>query len=121
LLTGFRRSGGQPSSILTDGPEQVIPEQLYGREKEIELLLGAFDRVVSEGTTELVLVSGYSGVGKSSVVNELHKALVPPRGLFASEKFDQYKRNIPSASAAGDNQPHPERYRRDEHAGRPVA
>jgi PAS domain S-box-containing protein len=45
-----------------------------------------------------VLVSGYSGVGKSSVVNELHKALVPPRGLFASGKFDQYKRDIPYAT-----------------------
>ena len=49
---------------------------------------------------ELVLVSGYSGVGKSSVVNELHKALVPPRGLFASGKFDQYKRDIPYATLA---------------------
>jgi len=41
-----------------------------------------------------LLVSGYSGIGKSSVVHELHKALVPPRGLFASGKFDQYKRDI---------------------------
>src|ERR1700724_3719654 len=58
----------------------------------------AFDRVVAQGTTELVLVSGYSGIGKSSVVNELHKALVSPRGLFASGKFDQYKRDIPYAT-----------------------
>ncbi len=49
---------------------------------------------------ELVLVSGYSGIGKSSVVNELHKVLVPPRGLFASGKFDQYKRDIPYATVA---------------------
>ena len=47
-----------------------------------------------------MLVSGYSGIGKSSVVNELHKALVPPRGLFASGKFDQYKRDIPYATLA---------------------
>jgi hypothetical protein len=46
----------------------------------------------------LVLVSGYSGIGKSSVVDELHKVLVPPRGLFASGKFDQYKRDIPYAT-----------------------
>jgi PAS domain S-box-containing protein len=78
----------------------LIPEKLYGREKEIELLLTAFDRVVSRGVTELVLVSGYSGVGKSSLVNELHKALVPTRGLFASGKFDQYKRDIPYATLA---------------------
>ena len=84
-----------------DGPDRlVIPEKLYGRAKEIERLLAVFDRVVSQGSTELVLVSGYSGVGKSSVVNELHKALVPPRGLFASGKFDQFKRDIPYATLA---------------------
>jgi predicted ATPase len=75
-------------------------ERLYGREREIERLLGAFDRVVANGATQLVLVTGYSGIGKSSVVNELHKALVPPRGLFASGKFDQYKRDIPYATLA---------------------
>ena len=62
----------------------LIPEKLYGREREIDTLLAAFDRVVTSGPPELVLVSGYSGIGKSAVVNELHKALVPPRGLFAS-------------------------------------
>src|SRR6266404_3539605 len=76
----------------------LIPEKLYGREREIETLLASFDRVVTDGMPELVLVSGYSGIGKSSVVNELHKALVPPRGLFASGKFDQYKRDIPYAT-----------------------
>ena len=78
----------------------LIPEKLYGREREIDVLLAAFDRVVANGTTELALVSGYSGVGKSSVVNELHKVLVAPRGLFASGKFDQYKRDIPYATLA---------------------
>ena len=77
-----------------------IPEKLYGREREVDALLAAFDRVVAQGTAELVLVSGYSGVGKSSVVNELHKMLVPPRGLFASGKFDQYKRDVPYATLA---------------------
>jgi PAS domain S-box-containing protein len=78
----------------------LLPERLYGREREIDALLAAFDRVVADGATEIVLVSGYSGIGKSSVVNELHKALVPPRGLFASGKFDQYKRDIPYATLA---------------------
>src|SRR6266404_5210129 len=78
----------------------LIPEKLYGREREIDTLLAAFDRVVAQGAPELVLVSGYAGVGKSSVVNELHKALVPPRGLFAGGKFDQYKRDIPYATLA---------------------
>lgn len=78
----------------------LIPERLYGRDREIETLLSAFDRIVAGGKPELVLVSGYSGIGKSAVVNELHKPLVPPRGLFASGKFDQYKRDIPYATLA---------------------
>jgi PAS domain S-box-containing protein len=78
----------------------LIPEKLYGREREIDALLAAFDRVVAQGTPELVLVSGYSGVGKSSLVNGLHKVLVPARGLFAVGKFDQYKRDIPYATLA---------------------
>ncbi|PRX90873.1 AAA family ATPase [Paraburkholderia sp. BL25I1N1] len=84
-----------------DMPDQLlIPEKLYGRSTEINTLLASFDCVVSGGTPELVLVSGYSGIGKSAVVNELHKPLVPPRGLFASGKFDQYKRDIPYATLA---------------------
>jgi PAS domain S-box-containing protein len=84
-----------------DTPDRLlIPEKLYGRQREVETLLASFDRVVQSGTPELILVSGYSGIGKSSVVNELHKALVPPRGLFASGKFDQYKRDIPYATLA---------------------
>ena len=78
----------------------LIPEKLYGREREIEILLAAFDRVVTSDRPEFVLVSGYSGIGKSAVVNELHKALVPSRGLFGSGKFDQYKRDIPYAPLA---------------------
>ena len=84
-----------------DIPDRLlIPERLYGRTPEIELLLAAFDRVVAGGQPELVMVSGYSGIGKSSIVNELHKPLVPPRGLFASGKFDQYKRDVPYATLA---------------------
>jgi PAS domain S-box-containing protein len=78
----------------------MIPERLYGREREINTLLASFDRVVTHGTPELVLVSGYAGIGKSSVVNELHKVLVSPRGMLASGKFDQYKRDIPYTSLA---------------------
>jgi PAS domain S-box-containing protein len=84
-----------------DTPDRLrIPEKLYGREQEIDTLLASFDRIMANGRPELVLVSGYSGIGKSSVVNELHKVLVPPRGLFASGKFDQYKRNIPYSTLA---------------------
>ena len=78
----------------------LISEKLYGREREIETLLACFERVVAHGTSELVLVSGFSGIGKSSVVHELHKVLVQPRGLYASGKFDQYKRDIPYVTLA---------------------
>jgi PAS domain S-box-containing protein len=78
----------------------LLPEKLYGRAREIETLLACFDRIVNTGAAELVLVSGYSGIGKSSVVNELQKSLVQPRALFASGKFDQYKRDIPYSTLA---------------------
>ncbi|MGY3559493.1 PAS domain S-box-containing protein [Bradyrhizobium sp. USDA 4472] len=79
-----------------DTPDRLlIPEKLYGRGCEIETLLAAFERMIKSGAPELVLVSGYAGVGKSSVVNELHHRLIPSQGLFASGKFDQYKRDIP--------------------------
>ena len=77
-----------------------IPEKLYGRTREIETLLAAFHRVVLEGGPELVLVSGYSGIGKSSIVNELRRTVVSHNGLFAAGKFDQYKRDIPYATLA---------------------
>jgi serine/threonine protein kinase len=84
-----------------DTPDRLlIPEKLYGRQREVETLLAAFDHIVDGGAPELVLVSGYSGIGKSSVVNELQPVLVPPRGLFASGKFDQYKREIPYSTLA---------------------
>jgi len=84
-----------------DTPDRLlIPEKLYGRSSEINLLLTSFQRVLDGGRPELVLVSGYSGVGKTSLVNELHKPLVLPRGFFASGKFDQYKRDIPYETLA---------------------
>src|SRR5260370_38276275 len=78
----------------------LIPERLYGREREINALLASFDRVVTNGTSELVLVSGYSGIGKSSVFHEVHKVLLPSLGLFASGKLDTSRRDIPYATLA---------------------
>ncbi|WNG38027.1 AAA family ATPase [Archangium violaceum] len=66
-----------------------IPEKLYGREDDVAALLGAFDQGVKAGRCALVLISGYSGVGKSSLVREVFGPLVRERGLFASGKFDQ--------------------------------
>ncbi|HEY9711443.1 MAG TPA: serine/threonine-protein kinase PknK, partial [Oculatellaceae cyanobacterium] len=93
----------------------LIPQKLYGREKQVDLLLAAFERVgggsltssvgsedtdktADTGTKELMLVSGYSGIGKSAVVNEVNKPITRQRGYFISGKFDQFKRNIPYAS-----------------------
>ncbi|MBH8575516.1 AAA family ATPase [Nostocaceae cyanobacterium CENA369] len=75
----------------------IIPQKLYGREAEVNILLDAFERI-SNGKIEMMLVSGYSGIGKSSLVNEIHKPIVRQRGYFISGKFDQFKRNIPYAS-----------------------
>ncbi|BAZ38419.1 two-component hybrid sensor and regulator [Calothrix sp. NIES-4101] len=72
----------------------VIPEKLYGREQEVSSLLTAFDRVNKE-TSELILVGGFSGIGKTAVVNEVHKPIVQQRGYFIKGKFDQFNRNSP--------------------------
>ncbi|MEG4516465.1 MULTISPECIES: ATP-binding sensor histidine kinase [unclassified Microcoleus] len=71
-----------------------IPQKLYGRERELETLLAAFNRV-SNGTTEIMLVSGYSGIGKSALVQEVYKPITKARGYFIAGKFDQFQRNIP--------------------------
>jgi predicted ATPase/signal transduction histidine kinase len=72
----------------------IIPEKLYGRESEVFSLLEAFDRV-SAGSTEMMLVAGFSGIGKTAVVNEVHKPIVRQRGYFIKGKFDQFQRNLP--------------------------
>ncbi len=78
----------------------LVPERLYGRQAEIDMLTAAFDRVVRMGTAELVLVSGCAGIGKSSVVNELYKLQIPASGFFACGKFGQYPGNVPYATLA---------------------
>lgn len=72
----------------------LIPEKLYGREQEVATLLTAFERV-AEGGSELILVTGSSGIGKTAVVNEVHKPIVRQRGYFIKGKFDQLGRNTP--------------------------
>jgi PAS domain S-box-containing protein len=80
----------------------VIPEKLYGREAEVKTLLEAFERVsdpplppLTKGGKEIMLVAGFSGIGKTAVVNEVHKPIVRQRGYFIKGKFDQFKRDIP--------------------------
>jgi predicted ATPase/signal transduction histidine kinase/ActR/RegA family two-component response regulator len=72
----------------------LIPEQLYGREPEVATLLNAFERV-SKGIAEIMLVAGASGIGKTVVVQEVHKPIVRQRGYFIKGKYDQFQRNIP--------------------------
>ncbi|WP_413201342.1 ATP-binding protein, partial [Nostoc piscinale] len=72
----------------------IIPDQLYGREAEVQTLLKAFQRV-SNGAAEMMLVAGFSGIGKTAVVNEVHKPIVRQRGYFIKGKYDQFQRNIP--------------------------
>ncbi|GAB3547633.1 hypothetical protein GCM10027343_27030 [Noviherbaspirillum agri] len=75
-----------------------LPQKLYGRDREIAQLRDAFARVLGTGRPELVLVAGYSGIGKSSLVNVLYQPIVRQRGFFAAGKFDQAKRDIPYAT-----------------------
>lgn len=72
----------------------IIPDKLYGRETEVKTLLQAFERV-SQGATQMMLVAGFSGIGKTAVVNEVHKPIVKQRGYFIKGKYDQFQRNIP--------------------------
>ncbi|WP_437638200.1 ATP-binding protein [Sorangium sp. So ce854] len=84
-----------------DIPDRLqLPTKLYGRKRERALLLEAFERVVATGTAELVLVSGYSGVGKTSLVKEVQAPIVRERGAFISGKFDQLQRDIPYRTIA---------------------
>ena len=71
-----------------------IPEKLYGRESEINKLLSVFD-YVANGNKELLLCSGVAGIGKTSLIREIHKPIVKKRGFFINGKYDLFTRNIP--------------------------
>lgn len=95
----------QTGDILTfslgqhdDSGRFQIPQKLYGRQPEITKLLAAFDRVTATGHTELMLVAGYSGIGKSALVQELYKPITANKGYFISGKFDQLQCSIPYAA-----------------------
>ena len=95
---GWRRHGSIGSFALGKrdvADEPRVPDRLYGREREVSALLGAFERVVSSGAAELLLVTGPPGVGKSALVAELRQPALRERGLFLSGKFDQQARDIP--------------------------
>ncbi|MGO7091828.1 AAA family ATPase [Rhizobium leguminosarum] len=84
-----------------DIPDRLMmSEKLYGRESAISSLTDSFGRVSTSGVPELITICGYSGVGKSSVFNELQRILLPSWGIFAPGKFDQQKRDVPYATVA---------------------
>jgi serine/threonine protein kinase len=72
----------------------ILPEKLYGRAVELQTLLAAFDRV-SQGQTEMMLVAGFSGIGKTAVINEVHKPITRQKGYFIKGKYDQFNRRRP--------------------------
>ncbi|WP_323047340.1 AAA family ATPase [Paraburkholderia sp.] len=79
-----------------DIPERFqVPRKLYGRDEEAKWLLDAFQHMTSTGRAVLASVRGYSGIGKSALVDALRKPLVAKHGYFISGKFDQYQRDIP--------------------------
>ncbi len=101
-VEGLRR-GALESFVLgkRDIPSRFqLPQRLYGREAHVATLLQGFERIVGGGRPELMLVRGYSGIGKSSVVHELLKPVVQRRGFFLSGKFDQLQRDVPYATLA---------------------
>ena len=94
-----------------------IPQKLYGRDKEVAMLIATFERVAASPNhaeniseqkqnsnstfpVEMMLVSGYAGIGKSALVQEIYKPITQKRGYFISGKFDQFQRNIPYSAIA---------------------
>ncbi|MBN3887619.1 MAG: AAA family ATPase [Nostoc sp. JL31] len=94
-----------------------IPQKLYGRDKEVAMLVATFERVAASRNhaeniseqeqnsnstfpVEMMLVSGYAGIGKSALVQEIYKPITQKRGYFISGKFDQFQRNIPYSAIA---------------------
>lgn len=71
-----------------------IPQRLYGREEETRILLDAIDGI-ADRHAEMMLITGYSGIGKTSLVNQVRNKLLEKRGYFISGKSELYRRNVP--------------------------
>jgi PAS domain S-box-containing protein len=102
-LDAWRRDGRVEPFALGehDVPDHLqIPQKLYGREQQVAALVGAFERVADTGIPELVLVAGYSGIGKSALAHELQKPIVRRGGVFVAGKFDQHRRDVPYSTIA---------------------
>jgi predicted ATPase/class 3 adenylate cyclase len=75
-------------------PRFHLSQKLYGREKELDLIISTFEKAAL-GQTHLMLVSGFSGTGKSALVSEIYKPITAKKGYFIEGKFDQFQRSIP--------------------------
>ena len=101
-LVALGSAGGiEPFALGQDDLRErfSIPQRLYGREAQVARLLEAFERVAG-GRTELVLVSGYSGIGKTALIQETYRSLAKHRGHYTAGKFDQLARDVPYAALA---------------------
>ncbi len=89
-----------PLALQDNSDRLQIPQKLYGREAEVHTLIAAYERVAAPGnsSSEMMIVSGYSGIGKTKLVQEIYKPITRSHGYFISGKFDQLQRNIPYAS-----------------------
>ncbi|MEE8525318.1 MAG: AAA family ATPase, partial [Thermoanaerobaculia bacterium] len=102
-LAELRKSGSIPDFTIAqrDQPAALtVPHKLYGREVELAALMSSFDRV-SAGAKELLLVAGYSGIGKSVLVHEIHGSVVRRRGYFIAGKFEQLQLTTPYSAVVG--------------------
>jgi len=96
VLSGLR--GGDIAEFAL-GADDVwgrftLPDRLYGREAETRVLLEALASAAG-GRRRSLLVTGYSGVGKSALINEIQVPLVARHGWFCAGKFDQFRRDQP--------------------------
>jgi len=94
-----RALAGEPAPGFEPGREDAsdrfaVPQKLYGRQREVATVLETFRRV-SDGRSELLLIAGYSGVGKTALIQEVYEPITERRGYFATGKFDQLQRNVP--------------------------
>ncbi|QTD48772.1 AAA family ATPase [Sulfidibacter corallicola] len=99
-LRQWREYGAiQPFDLgLNDHSDRFqLPQKMYGREEEVAELIQAFERT-ARGKEEVMMVSGFSGIGKSTLIQEIHRPITARRGFFVSGKFDKLKREVPYAS-----------------------
>ncbi|WCL50455.1 SpoIIE family protein phosphatase [Leptospira sp. GIMC2001] len=88
-------SSNFPLGLKDNSGRLQIPQKLYGREEKIHLLLSTFEEVSKYNKRKLIMVTGFSGVGKSSLVQEIYKPITEKNGIYLSGKFDQFQKNIP--------------------------